>query len=186
LEAAMKELVACDETTIDALRTRLKQARTIAEFQRIQCVLLRAALGCSAGEIAQVLGWARATVHITHSRWAKEGDAFFDLKGKGGRHNCNLTEQEEAEVLAPFMAQATAGGVLKVAEIQQAYEARLGKAVPNSTIYRMLARHHWRKVVPRPRHPKADVAARGAFKKSSAGSCVGKSVAKPLANAVSG
>jgi transposase len=182
----MRELVACDETMVEALRSRLKQARTIAEFQRIQCVLLRAALGCSAGEIARVLGWARATVHITHSRWAKEGDAFFDLKGKGGRHNSNLTEQEETEVLAPFMAQAAAGGVLKVAEIQQAYEARLGKAVPNSTIYRLLERHHWRKVAPRPRHPKADAAARGAFKKSSAGSCAGKSVAKPLAGAVSG
>ena len=181
----MKELVSCDETTVEALKARLKQATTIAEFQRVQCVLMRAALGCSASEIAQVLGWAVATVHITHSRWAKEGDAFFELKGKGGRNNCNLTEAEEAQVLAPFIEQATAGGVLKVAEIQAAYEARVGKEVPNSTIYRVLGRHDWRKVVPRPRHPKADVAAQGAFKKSSAGSSVGKSVAKPRASAMS-
>ena len=181
----MKELVSRDEATVEALKARLKQATTIAEFQRIQCVLMRAALDCSAAEIAQVLGWAVATVHITHSRWAKEGQALFDLKGKGGRNNSNLTEAEEAEVLAPFMEQAASGGVLKVAEIQAAYEARVGKAVPNSTIYRVLGRHHWRKVVPRPRHPKADVAAQGAFKKSSAGSCAGKSVAKPRASAMS-
>lgn len=182
----MKELIPCDEATVEALQARLKQAGTIAEFQRIQCVLMRVALGCSAGEIAQVLGWATATVHITHSRWAREGDAFFELKGKGGRFNQNLTEAEEAEVLAPFMDKATAGGVLKVAEIQTAYEARVGKAVPNSTVYRLLKRHGWRKVVPRPRHPKADVAARGAFKKSFAGSCAGKSVAKPLTSAACG
>ena len=181
----MKDLISCDETTVEALKARLKQARTIAEFQRIQCVLMRATLDCSAGEIVQVLGWAVATVHITHSRWAREGEAFFELKGKGGRYNQNLTEAEEAEVLAPFIERATAGGVLKVAEIQAAYEAQVGKAVPNSSVYRLLKRHGWRKVMPRPRHPKADVAARGVFKKSSAGSSIGKSAARPVQSAAS-
>ena len=179
----MKELVASDAATVEALTARLKQAKTIAEFQRIQCVLMRATTDCSASDIARVLGWATVTVHITHSRWAKEGEAIFELKGKGGRRSQNLTEQEEAEVLAPFLGHATAGNVLRVADIQAAYETRVGKAVPNSTIYRMLKRHGWRKVAPRPRHPKADVTARGAFKKASAGSCAVKSVAKPLASA---
>jgi transposase len=57
--------------------------------------------------------------------------------------------------------------MLTVAEIQRAYEQRLGKAVAPSTIYRLLQRHGWRKVVPRPRHPKADVAAQAAFKETS-------------------
>ena len=108
----MKELVASDAATVEALTARLKQAKTIAEFQRIQCVLMRATTDCSASQIAQVLGWATATVHITHSRWAKEGEAIFELKGKGGRRSCNLTEEEEGEVLAPFLGHATAGNVL--------------------------------------------------------------------------
>ena len=109
----MKELVASDAATVEALTARLKQARTIAEFQRIQCVLMRATTDCSASQIAQVLGWATASVHITHSRWAREGEALFELKGKGGRRSHNLTEAEEAEVLAPFVEQATAGNVPK-------------------------------------------------------------------------
>jgi len=181
----MKELVASDAATVEALTARLKQAKTIAEFQRIQCVLMRAVTDCSASQIAQVLGWATATVHITHSRWAKEGEAIFELKGKGGRRSCNLTEQEEVEVLEPFFGQATAGNVLKVADIQAAYEARVGRAVPNSTIYRLLKRHGWRKVTPRLRHPKADMTARGAFKKTSAGSSGEKSVGKSLASVLS-
>jgi transposase len=182
----MKKLIASDKVTTQALTARLKQASTIAEFQRVQCVLMRVALGSSAAEIAQVLGWATATVHVMHSRWAKEGDSLFELKGKGGRKHQNLTEAQESELLAGFMEPAATGGLLKVAEVRRAYEDQVGKVVAHSTVYRMLERHGWRKVVPRPRHPKADVAAQGAFKKSSAGSCAGKCVAKPRASAACG
>ena len=57
--------------------------------------------------------------------------------------------------------------MLKVAPIQRAYEQRIGKEVASSTVYRLLERHGWRKVVPRPRHPKTDVAAQAVFKKTS-------------------
>jgi hypothetical protein len=57
--------------------------------------------------------------------------------------------------------------MLKVVEIQRAYEDRVGKSVAPSTIYRMLERHGWRKVVPRPRHPRANRAGQAAFKKTS-------------------
>jgi transposase len=69
--------------------------------------------------------------------------------------------------LAPFIERAVGGGMLKVAEIQRAYEQQVGKPVAASTIYRLLDRHGWRKLVPRPRHPKADVAAQAAFKKTA-------------------
>lgn len=104
---------------------------------------------------------------MLHSRWAKEGDAVFDVHARGGRRHQHLSAEQEAEVLAPFVERAKAGGMLKVAEIQQAYEQRAGVAVAPSTIYRLLDRHGWRKVVPRPRHPKADVAAQAAFKKTA-------------------
>ena len=54
-----------------------------------------------------------------------------------------------------------------VTELQQAYRDGVGKEVARSTIYRLLQRHGWRKVVPRPRHPKADIAAQAAFKKTA-------------------
>ena len=116
--------------------------------------------------VAQLLGWSPATVHVIHSRWAMEGDAIFELRGRGGRHHQHLSPEQEAQVLAPFVARANAGGMLKVAEIQKAYEQRVGKAVALSTVYRLLERHGWRKVVPRPRHPKANPAAQAVFKKT--------------------
>ena len=77
-----------------------------------------------------------------------------------------IRDRQEQELLAPFVARAEAGGMLTVAEIQQAYRERTGKVVARSTVYRLLDRHGWRKIVPRPRHPKADVAAQAAFKKT--------------------
>lgn len=162
----MKELIANDKPTVARLAERLKWADSHSQYQRIQCVLIRATLGSSAAQIAQLLGWSTATVHVIHSRWAKEGDAIFELRARGGRRHQHLTAEQEARVLAPFIARAEAGGMLKVAEIQRAYEQQAGKAVAPSTIYRLLDRHGWRKVVPRPRHPKADVAAQAAFKKT--------------------
>lgn len=163
----MKTLIVGDEATVTRLAERLKVARSHAEYKRIQCVLIRATLGSSAQEIAQLLGWSRAMVHVMHSRWVKEGDALFDLKPRGGRNRQHLTVQQEQQLLAPFIEQAQAGALMQVAQIQHAYEQRVGKAVAQSTIYRLLARHGWRKVEPRPRHPKADVATQGAFKKTA-------------------
>jgi transposase len=162
----MKNLIPCDKPTIAALADRLKKASSHAEYQRIQCVLIRATLGGSAAQIAQLLGWSTATVHVIQSRWAKEGDTLFDLRGRGGRRNQHLSPAQEDQLLAPFTAKAQAGGLLHVSEIKQAMEKKVGNAVAPSTVYRMLDRHGWRKVIPRPRHPKADMQAQDAFKKT--------------------
>ncbi len=163
----MKSLIVGDKPTVQRLAERLKRAHSHSEYQRIQCVLIRATLGSSATEIAQLLGWSVATVHVMHSRWAKEGEAIFEVHGRGGRHHQHLTAEQEQLLLAPFAQRAQAGGMLTVAEIQRAYQEQTGKEVARSTIYRLLQRHGWRKVVPRPRHPKADVAAQGALKKTA-------------------
>jgi transposase len=155
----MKNLIPCDKPTIAALADRLKKASSHAEYQRIQCVLIRATLGSSAAQIAQLLGWSIATVHVIHSRWAKEGDALFDLHGRGGRRHQHLSPIQEDRLLAPFAAKAQAGGLLHVSEIKQAMQKKVGSAVAPSTVYRMLDRHGWRKVIPRARHPKADIQA---------------------------
>lgn len=162
----MKSLIVGDKPTVARLAERLKRAASHAEYQRIQCVLIRATLGSSAAQIAQLLGWSTATVHVLHSRWAREGEALFDLRGRGGRRHQHLSLEQEQHLLAPFVRRAQAGGMLTVAQIQHAYQERLGQTVAPSTIYRLLDRHGWRKVVPRPRHPKADVAAQAAFKKT--------------------
>ena len=81
----MKELVSCDEATVEALKARLKRAATIAEFQRVQFVLMRAVLGYSAGEIAQVLGWAVASQHRGRQPRCRRGKPCRRLALHGSR-----------------------------------------------------------------------------------------------------
>jgi transposase len=86
-------------------------------------------------------------------------------KPHGGRRHAHFTVEQEKALLAPFLEQAQAGGVLVVAPVQAAYEKALGRPVHPSVVYRALHRQGWRKIVPRPRHPKASEEAREAFKK---------------------
>lgn len=118
----MKSLITGDKATVARLAERLKHANCHSQYQRIQCVLIRATLGSSASEIVQLLGWSTATVQVLHSRWAKEGDTIFNLRARGGRHHQHLNAQQEQDLLALFAERAQAGGVLTVSEIQQAYK----------------------------------------------------------------
>jgi len=162
----MKSLIVADRPTVNVLAERLKKAHMRSEYQRIQCILLRVTIGATAQDIAQVLGWSVNTVRVMHSRYAREGNAVFDIARRGGRRRQNMTLEEEAEFLAPFIEKADRGGILVVSGIKASYEARLGREVAESTVYRLLHRHNWRKIAPRRRHPKADPAAQAAFKKT--------------------
>ena len=119
-----------------------------------------------AQEIALHTGVSVTTVHRVISAYNRLGAAAVETPGKGGRRHEYLTLQEEQAFLAPFFAQAARGEIATVAQIQGAYEAKVGHEVDDSTIYRLLARHGWRKLMPRPRHPKADPQAQEHFKKT--------------------
>lgn len=151
----------------ESLKLLLSQTKTKADFQRVQCMWLRASLNLSTIDTALAVGWSPSTVKIVQSRYLREGEKVLLGKGRGGKRYSNLTEQEEADLLSSFLEKARVGGVLVVNEIKEAYEKKLGKRVPKSTVYRMLVRHGWRKIMPRPKHPKAEAKIQEAFKKNS-------------------
>ena len=120
----------------------------------------------SAAEIARHCGVSKATVHAVISRYNRLGVAALETPGKGGRRRQYLTLEEEKEFLAPFFAQAERGEIATVGQIWHAFEQRIGHEVDDSTIYRLLHRHGWRKLMPRPKHPKADLQVQEQFKKT--------------------
>lgn len=109
-----------------------------------------------AKDIARHTGVSVKTVHKLISTYNRLGAAAVETPGKGGRRNEYMTLEEERELLLPFVERAEKGELTTIAQIKQEFEKRVGHAVDETTIYRLLKRHAWRKLVPRPFHPKAD------------------------------
>jgi transposase len=150
----------------EQLAPLLPQIKTKAVYQRFQCVWLRATLQLSAPQIAQALGWKPQSVRQLHSDYARDGAVVLWGNPYSGRRHAHFTAEEEKALLAPFLEQAQAGGVLVIAPVQAAYEKALGRPVHPSVVYRALHRQGWRKIMPRPKHPKSSEEVREAFKKS--------------------
>jgi transposase len=138
-----------------------------SEFRRFLCVWLRVEGGMSAAGISRAVKWSAHTVRVVQRRFIESGAGSFADRKRGRKTPPRMTFQEEETFLAEFNAAAAEASVLVAGEIKAAWEARLGRTVHKSTLYRMLKRHGWRKVAPRPRHPRQDPEAAEAFKKGA-------------------
>ena len=103
-------------------------------------------------EISQQTGYNERYITTLMQKYQKQGLEEF-IRIKQTSHNRNLTTAEEAEILKTFERYASEGKMLTVAEINQAFEERLGKKLPHNYIYRVLKRQGWRKIMPRSKHP---------------------------------
>ncbi len=137
------------------------------EHQRFLCVWLRVCNNLSTSEIAKIVGWHVNTVRFTQKDFIDRGViALTELK-RGGRYHALMTPEEEKLFLSAFLEQANKGILVTANEIKQAIEKQLGRSVHKTTVYRMLERNGWRKIMPRPSHPKRDKEAGLAFKKGA-------------------
>jgi transposase len=120
-----------------------------------------------AEEIALHTGVSATTVHRVIASYNRLGPEVIEQSEKGGRHHEYLTFDQEQALLQPFFARAQRGEIATAEEIKQAFEAQVQHAVHISSIDRRLDRHGWRKLVPRPRHPKANPEEQEAFQKKT-------------------
>ena len=119
-----------------------------------------------AEEIARDTGVSVPTVRRVISTYNRLGLAAIETPGKGGRRHEYMSLEQERRFLQPFFARAAQGEIATAEEMQRAFEAEIKHAVHITSIYRLLDRHGWRKLVPRPRHPKANPEEQAAFKKT--------------------
>jgi len=76
-----------------------------------------------------------------------------------------MTLEEEKLFLKAFDKVASNASMVVVNEVKDALEKYLGHTIHLSSVYRLMHRHGWRKLVPRPRHPKQNKELAEAFKK---------------------
>src|SRR5437773_4677111 len=132
-----------------------------------QAVLLPALASATLEQTAAILGVGRATVPRLQQRLRQWVRPRATRPRWGGRRKALMSAEQEAEFLTPWAEQAREAGLLVLSPIRAALAQRLGRSVAASVVWRLLARHGWRKVAPDTRHPKSDPAAQEAWKKNS-------------------
>jgi len=120
-----------------------------------------------ASKIGLHLNLATQTVHNIVSQYNKLGAKALEGPGRGGRYKAYMSLQEESEFLTPFIDDAKFGKIATALEIKRKLEEHLGHPVHKTTVYRMLKRHGWRKIVPRTVHVDSDEQRQDEFKKNS-------------------
>src|ERR1700739_4082735 len=156
-------MVKCSNKQIRQLKTALRWKIPAAQRERIQMVLLRES-GMTQPAIAEAMGVSLSTVNRAHMAYDAGGIKAHKPKPIGGRQRENMTVGQEKALLARFAKAAGGGEMLNIHDLKAAYEKAIGHATSN-TVYNLLHRHGWRKLMPRPFHPKRDLAAQNAFKK---------------------
>ena len=159
-------MVKCTKRQIRELKTALRWKIPAAQRQRIQMVLLRES-DMMQSAIAATMGVSLSTVNRAHMAYDRGGIKALKPKPIGGRQRENMTWSEEKALRVRFGKAAGAGEMLNVHDLKAAYEQAIGHPTSNSTVYNLLARHGWRKLMPRPFHPRRDLAAQADFKKAA-------------------
>lgn len=152
---------------LEKAKELLATSKTANEIRICQAVILPLE-GMSIEETAATIG--RSTSWVAHKRAnfiTHKGFPPPPVSRKGMRIHANMTLEEETKFLEPFIEGAKIGRIIVVSEIHHALEVQLGRHVGLSSVYELLHRHGWRKLVPDKRHAKADVQAQEDFKKKS-------------------
>jgi len=118
-------------------------------------------------EIANHTGMAKQTVHNIISEYNRKGPQVMERPGRGGRRKAYLGWEEEEQILKGFEDMAITGQVATANDVKRALEEYIGHEVHKSTVYRIMKKHGWRKVVPRPSHVAKDKEKQDDFKKNS-------------------
>lgn len=162
----MRQTTIVGHLTPEKLKERMLASERREQFQRWQVIYILSIKRLGADETAELVGVAKGTVYQWVHSYNRRGPEALELQGRGGRRNALLLPDEEREVLAGLAEQAQAGAVVIAQRVREHVQERLGRPVSKDYAYDLLHRHGWRKVAPRPKHPKGDEARQEAFKKN--------------------
>jgi transposase len=122
--------------------------------------------GYAAHEVAYWLQVSKQAVWLWVGQYNRRGPAGLEREGRGGRRWGFLSLEQEANWLRSLEQRAQKGEVLTAKRVMPLLSEVAGRDVSTAYVYRVLHRHRWRKLGPRPRHVKASLRKQEAFKKT--------------------
>ena len=141
------------ERDVEKLQERMNQTKKTSVYRRLQAVALRGQ-GKKREEIAEITGFHIRRVGILCKIYCTDGIEGLERDRRNGGNHRNMSDAEEKAFLEKFIDAANAGQIITVEEIAEAYDKAVGKKHESlSTVYSLLHKHGWRKIVPKQYHP---------------------------------
>lgn len=150
----------------EELKDHMLASKDRQQFQRWQVIFIMSTQKYRADDVAELVGVTKGTVYQWIHTYNHKGPDALILQGRGGRTGGLLTWEEEEELLNEISEKAMQGLVVIAQPIRKYVERKLERAVSKDYAYDMLHRHGWRKVSPRPEHPKVNKEQQEEFKKN--------------------
>lgn len=148
----MPKTAKLSERDAEIIREERHKTKNKHADQRMYAVQLRAE-GWRNKAVAEKLDVSPVSVSRWVAEYLKRGIEAL-VPGNYGGNRRNLTDEEEVAFLEQFRSTAERGQIITVAEIAKAYDEQFGtKHASPSTVYYLIHKHKWRKVMPRSKHP---------------------------------
>jgi transposase len=151
------------------IKEKMNTASTIAEFKRWQSLYMIQKKEFRAAEIADLIAISERTVNQWVYYYNRQGAQGIASKERGGRRQKSsfMSLEEETVFLKNLQDEAQQGHLVIAQTVKAQVEKQLNRKVSKDYVYDLFHRHGWRKIVPRPKHPKNDKPTQEAFKKNS-------------------
>ena len=137
----------------EAIKTAEAATRDKRTSRNLKILMMRYE-GYKTQEIARLRGMKVSSLSRICRRYREQGLEEF-VRMKYTSHCRLLSEEQEKAILQKFREEAESGRMITVKEIKEAFDKACGKDTGSVYVYLVLKRHNWRKVMPRPKHPKA-------------------------------
>lgn len=139
------------EEQVTELTAAKKKNKNKTIDRRLEALLLRAAK-VKRERVAEKTGFCKQYITDLTANYQQNGlSAIVENHYHGNRRNMSLAEEEA--FLGTFTEQSEKGQLVEVGVIKAAYEEKVGHTIGGSQIYYLMARHGFRKVMPRSQHP---------------------------------
>ena len=102
-------------------------------------------LGLSIEQTALEIGRSSGATCTMRTRFSKvaAGEMSAPRSKRQLRNRANADLERERKILDEVLPDAATAGVVVISRVKPAIEAKLGKTLALSSVYRMLARHGW-------------------------------------------
>jgi transposase len=153
--------------TVEEMMVWVREAPTKESYRHRLAIWLTYIGPFHAQRVAELLAVSVPSVWHWVKEYNNRGPSGLEGPGSGGRRWSFLSWSEEQEMLQSFYLHAGKGEIINAKKIHRNICERLKKEVSIDYVYKLLHRHGWRKIGPRPRHPKTKIEDQALFKKNS-------------------